>query len=75
MSLKLLILGCNRGIQSRHFGRDPVAVSQSFLVGFVSGETALNRPATLNVLFQFMFLMSVSQHEYMELPLSSAYIP
>ena len=64
-----------RGIQSRRFGRDPVAVSQSFPVGFVSGETALNRPATLNVSFQFMFLMSVSQREYMELPLSSAYIP
>ena len=38
-----------RGIQSRHFGRDPVAISQSFLVGFVSGEMALNRPATLNM--------------------------
>jgi hypothetical protein len=65
----------NRGIQSRRFGRDPVVVSQSFLVGFISGETALNRPATLNVSFQFVFLMSVSQREYMELPLSSAYIP
>jgi hypothetical protein len=52
-----------RGIQSRRFGRDPAAVSQSFLVIFVSSETALNRPATLNVSFHFTFLVSVSQHE------------
>jgi len=45
------------GIQSGRFGRDPVAVSQSFLDRFVSGETALKRPATLNVSLHSAFLM------------------
>jgi hypothetical protein len=43
-----------RGIQSKRFGRDPVAISQSFLNRFVSGETALKCPATLNMLLQIL---------------------
>ena len=46
-----------RGIQSRRFSCDSVAVSQPFLVRFVSSETTLNHPATLNTPFHFAFLM------------------
>ena len=45
-----------RGIQSRCFDCDSVPVSQPFLVRFVSSETILNRPATLNAAFCFIFL-------------------
>jgi hypothetical protein len=50
----------NRGIQSRHFSHDSVAVSQLFPVRFVSSEMMLNHPAPLNMPFHFAFLMANS---------------